>query len=496
MNYISSRGRTTPVTSARAIKSGLAPDGGLFVPDRDVTVAAPGEWAGLNYRALAVKILGLFLTDFTSGELHQAVDAAYRTEKFTAPEVVALHQLTPPLFFLELWHGPTCAFKDIALQLLPHLLVRSMEKTGEDAGILILVATSGDTGKAALEGFRDVERTGIIVFYPQEGVSEIQRQQMITQEGKNVSVVAVKGNFDDAQTGVKAIFADHSMRKKIAARGYKFSSANSINWGRLLPQIVYYFYAWLTLLEQGTVREGEPINFVVPSGNFGNILAAYYAKRMGLPVGRLICATNRNDVLAEFIRTGVYDRRRDFVRTISPSMDILISSNLERLLFELTGRDPVKVSRWMEELQSRGLYEVDPATAALIGETFFSASADDPETIATIRRVYNEHGYPLDTHTAVGMAVHEKYLKATADPAVTVIASTASPFKFNTSVAHALLDAEQIRGRTEYELLDMVARKTGQSIPAGLHRLEERTIRHRAVVDKDRMARAILDTDF
>lgn len=496
MNYISSRGRTTPVTSARAIKSGLAPDGGLFVPDRNVTVTAPGEWAGLNYRALAVKILSLFLTDFSSGELHQAVDAAYRTEKFTAPEVVALHQLTPSLFFLELWHGPTCAFKDIALQLLPHLLVRSMEKTGEDAGILILVATSGDTGKAALEGFRDVERTGIIVFYPQEGVSEIQRQQMITQEGENVSVVAVKGNFDDAQTGVKTIFADHSMRKKIAARGYKFSSANSINWGRLLPQIVYYFYAWLTLLEQGSVREGEPINFVVPSGNFGNILAAYYAKRMGLPVGRLICATNRNDVLAEFIRTGIYDRRRDFVRTISPSMDILISSNLERLLFELTGRDPEKVSRWMEELQSRGLYEVDPTTAALIGETFFSASADDPETIATIRRVYNEHGYPLDTHTAVGMTAHEKYLKATADTAVTVIASTASPFKFNTSVAHALLDAEQIRGRTEYELLDMVARKTGQSIPAGLHRLEERTILHRTVVDKDHMARAILDTDF
>ncbi|MFY9113952.1 MAG: threonine synthase [Dethiobacteria bacterium] len=493
MFYISSRGKTEPVSSAEAIKSGLAPDGGLFTPGGDVKITDLETLVALDYQALAVKILSLFLTDFTPGELRRAVDSAYRPEKFDTPEVAPLHQVSSTLSFLELWHGPTCAFKDIALQLLPYLLIGSMEKTGESAGIIILVATSGDTGKAALEGFRDVAGTRIIVFYPQEGVSEIQKRQMITQEGENVSVIAVKGNFDDAQSGVKAIFTDSSIQEKIASRGYKFSSANSINWGRLVPQIVYYFHAYLTLLKGGAIRKGEPVNFVVPSGNFGNILAGFYARRMGLPIGRLICATNRNDVLTEFIRTGVYDRRRDFVRTISPSMDILISSNLERLLFEITGRDPEKVSHWMKELQFRGRYEVDPATAALIGETFFSDSAEDPETVTTIRRMYRDYNYPLDTHTAVGMAVYEKYRISTADTATTVIVSTASPFKFNASVAHALLDTEQIRGKTEFELLDLVAQKTGRPIPAGLHDLEKRPVLHHTVVNKDRMPEAVLN---
>jgi len=494
MRYISTRGRVEPVSSAEAIKLGIAPDGGLFVPEQGVRLN-PEDFAAMTrmtYRERAVAILQKFLTDFALEELKEYVEAAYSPAKFDHPEVAPVKILGDDTYVLELWHGPTCAFKDMALQLLPYLLTASTRKTGEDAHIAVLVATSGDTGKAALEGFRDVEGTSIIVFYPAHGVSQVQERQMITQEGSNVHVVAVEGNFDDAQNGVKNIFQDQTIKELLERRGIKFSSANSINWGRLVPQVVYYVSAYLDLVEMKGVEAGQPINIVVPTGNFGNILAAFYAKRMGLPVNKLVCAANANNVLTHFIRTGVYDRNRPFMKTISPSMDILISSNLERLLWEAAGRDPEPVREWMRQLQDTGSYEVGPQVLKSIQETFWSDYATDQETLATIRSTYESFGYLLDTHTAVAKKVYDRYREETGDRTPTVIASTASPFKFAGSVAEALLGTEVVAQYDEFTLLYLLADKCGLDVPRGLQGLEAKPIRHQLKVNPGEMGSTVL----
>lgn len=495
MLYESTRGNYQPLPSAGAIKLGIAPDGGLFVPTEKVTfsMADISAMAGLGYQDRAAKILQSFLTDFTGEEITRCINGAYNEISFDHPDVAPLVDLDEGLSVLELWHGPTCAFKDMALQILPHFLVQSMEKTGEDAGILILVATSGDTGKAALEGFKDVPRTAIVVFYPEKGVSEVQRLQMVTQEGNNVGVVAVRGNFDDTQSGVKEIFGDPGMTETAVQYGYKFSSANSINWGRLVPQIVYYFSAYADLLKRGRLKAGEPVNFVVPTGNFGNILAGFYARQMGLPVNRLICAANDNNVLTDFIRTGIYDRNRAFKRTISPSMDILISSNLERLLFELTGHDALRVRQWMADLKEHGRYEVDSPTREMIQELFWSDFASDEETLNSIKQNYNQYKYVVDTHTAVGLHVYRKYRESTGDKCLTVVLSTASPFKFNASVMRALLGEDNTSDKDEFALLQMLADFSDLPVPPGLRDLDRRPVRHKVVVDRDNMRKAVID---
>ena len=493
MRYHSTRGGSDSFYAAEVIKLGLAPDGGLFVPAETATLESLDRLVRATYPARAAAVMKPFLDDFTASEIEHFARTAYSAERFDHPAVAPLHKVDDRLFFLELWHGPTCAFKDLALQIMPYLMRGAMEKTAEKAVIAVLVATSGDTGKAALEGFRDVPGTRIVVFYPEQGVSEVQKRQMITQAGNNVGVAAVRGNFDDVQAGVKAIFSDRAAARELAARGYKLSSANSINWGRLVPQIAYYFSAYLDLLRDGEISPGEKINFVVPTGNFGNILAGFYARRMGLPVRRLVCASNVNNVLAGFINTGVYDRNRPFVRTISPSMDILVSSNLERLLFELTGHDAGRVRNWMLQLRESGRYRVDPGTARAVAELFWSDFADDTETTAAIRDTFRESGYLIDPHTAVGKVVCGKYRAATGDRAKTVIISTASPFKFNQSVARSLLEPVVLAGRSEFELLKLLSRSTGQKIPPALTDLEQRPVLHDTVLERERMKAKVLD---
>ncbi|NLK51053.1 MAG: threonine synthase [Syntrophomonadaceae bacterium] len=493
MPYESTRGQSPLVSSASAIKMGIAPDGGLFVP-KDKVQLRPGqldEMLNQDYRQIAQSILELFLTDFSRPELENCVFNTYNALKFDTPDIAPTIKLNDHTYFLELWHGPTCAFKDMALQLLPHLLTTSLKKTGEKAEIVILVATSGDTGKAALEGFRDVPGTKIIVFYPDQGVSEIQKRQMVTQEGNNVAVMAVLGNFDDAQNGVKNIFGDHAFNEALLARQIKLSSANSINWGRLVPQIIYYVSTYLDLLRQQAITPGEAINVVVPTGNFGNILAAFYARQMGLPIQRLICAANANKVLTDFIRTGVYDRNRAFEKTISPSMDILISSNLERLLYELTEHDAGRIRTWMNQLKDTGRYQVDDRLRQSIQDLFWSDFAPDTETMTTIKETYQQYGYVLDPHTAVGKKVYDKYVAATGDRTLTVIASTASPFKFSASVIEAILGPEAIKGQDEYALLELLSTTCQIEIPEGLKNLKQKPIRHTARTERTEMKKAV-----
>ena len=439
MNYTSTRDNSVKASAAYAIATGISPDGGLYVPE-SIPALTPDELmaaAKENYRDRAVRVLGKYLTDFTEEELRECVNGAY-TGKFGGEDVAPVVDIANNRFVLELWHGPTCAFKDMALQLLPHLLTRSVKKTCDGKEIVILVATSGDTGKAALEGFRDVPGTRIIVFYPVEGVSAIQKRQMVTQEGENVGVCAIKGNFDDAQTGVKRIFTDAEIAAELDKHNMAFSSANSINWGRLAPQIVYYISAYADLMNKGVIRMGDKVNVVVPTGNFGNILAAYYAKKMGLPIGKLVCASNANNVLTDFLRTGVYDRNRQFHTTISPSMDILISSNLERLIYDLSGCDSKRVKGWMDSLAATGRYEVDEDVKARISELFWAGCCDDASTQATIREVFESEGYLSDTHTAVALNVYEQYTKEFGADVPTIIASTASPYKFAPAVLGAV----------------------------------------------------------
>ena len=440
MYYKSTRNSEVNVTSAQAIAQGISEDGGLFVPSElpRLTLDEIKQMGDLSYADRALCVFSKFLTDFTGAEIKYCVDGAYNTKNFDTENIAELSHLFDGTYMLELWHGPTCAFKDMALQILPYLLTTSVKKIGTDKKVVILVATSGDTGKAALEGFKDVEGTSILVFYPEDGVSAMQKKQMTTQDGANVGVCAIKGNFDDAQNGVKAIFTDPATGKELADNGLMFSSANSINWGRLAPQIIYYVSTYAQLIKEQQIDVGELINIVVPTGNFGNILAGYYAKKMGVPVNKLICASNANNVLTDFINTGVYDRNRAFHTTISPSMDILISSNLERLLYHLCGENDAQIREWFGALAKEGRYEVSDDVKKALSEEFCAGFCDDEQTKATIKEIYDKYSYTCDTHTAVAVKVYEDYKKATGDDTVTVIASTASPYKFSGSVLSAI----------------------------------------------------------
>jgi threonine synthase len=480
-------GSVKPITFAEAVINGLAPDGGLYVPS-----AFPRfdpALHKLSYQALAKRILSLYLTDFSEQEISACVDGAY-DDKFRRPEIAPLSSFDG-LHFIELYHGPTLAFKDMALSILPRFLKTAAAKRGIEDTIVILTATSGDTGKAALEGFAGVDGTRIVVFYPTDGVSEVQKRQMTTQEGGNTGVWGIRGNFDDAQNGVKAIFSDPQLRSELSRRGYRFSSANSINIGRLVPQIIYYFYGYQELLRRGVIKAGEAINIVVPTGNFGNILAAWYAGKMGLPVGRYICASNKNRVLTDFIRTGRYDLNRDFYPTISPSMDILISSNLERFLYELAGRDPELIQHLMAELKERGSYSITASMRRGM-ENFYGAYADDQATEEAIGELYRREGYLVDTHTAVGYRVLQDYRKERGDRRHALLASTASPFKFSRPVARALgLDTQ---GKDDFFLLGELAAATGIELPAPIRGLDKRTVLHPGICERDKMAEVVKET--
>ena len=490
MRYISTRDNTIQYSAAQAISQGLAKDGGLLTPC--YIPKLPGkaleDMLGMAYQQRAVYIMKMFLEEFTVKELTDFAGAAYGPDKFDTPAVAPVRAVDGNTHCLELWHGPTCAFKDMALQMLPHLLTASLSKTEEDKTVCILVATSGDTGKGALEGFKNVPRTKILVFYPKDGVSQVQELQMVTQEGSNVGVAAVVGNFDDAQTGVKKLFSNEKVRRDLERKGYFFSSANSINWGRVLPQIVYYISAYCDLLRDEKIEPGQAVNVCVPTGNFGNILAAYYAREMGLPIDQLICASNSNNVLTDFIREGVYDRNRQFYNTMSPSMDILISSNLERLLYSIT-QDPEEVRRYMARLNEVGRYQVGGKVKEKLQKRFKGYFCDDKETQRVIRSMYDRHGYLIDTHTAVAFSALEKYRAETGDGAPAIVASTASPFKFCSSVLEALGEADIAQG---LDALDQLTAKTGQPAPAPLAGLRNKRVRFTQVVEKERMADAVM----
>ncbi|PKM81169.1 MAG: threonine synthase [Firmicutes bacterium HGW-Firmicutes-14] len=493
MKYISTRNNYPRVDSAEAIKMGMVPSGGLFVPEEIPVIDNKrlAALAGKSYGEVAREILGLYLTDYSPGEIDDCIAGAYNQENFDHPDMAPLHKLDEGTYILELWHGPTAAFKDMALQIMPHFLSRAVTKVGSDKEIVILVATSGDTGKAALEGFKNVPGIKIIVFYPHEGVSKVQELQMTTTDGDNTYVVAVRGNFDDCQNAVKEIFGDEEYNKFLAEKGYELSSANSINWGRLLPQIVYYFWAYLDLVNKGAVEPGGKINFVVPTGNFGNILAAYYAYRMGLPVNKLICASNINKVLTDFFNTGIYDRNREFIKTASPSMDILISSNLERFLFEAAGHDGDKIREWLGQLASRGMFRVDRETMDEISRILSAGYAGEEDTLWTIREVFRRYGYIVDTHTAVGLKVYFDYVKQTGDRTFTVLDATASPFKFNRAVLEAVEGPGAVQGRDEFETLRELSRITGMEIHPGLKALDRKAVRHDRVIGKDEVKAAV-----
>ena len=491
MQYISTRDREQQFSASQAIAKGLADDGGLLTPVYlpKLPRRALEELKDMSYQQRAVYVMKLFLDEFTVKELTDFANAAYGPEKFDTPAVAPVRGLDSNTFFLELWHGPTCAFKDMALQMLPHLLTASLRKQEEEKTVCILVATSGDTGKGALEGFKDVDHTRILVFYPKDGVSAIQELQMVTQEGGNVGVCSVVGNFDDAQTGVKKLFSDEKLRQELAQRGFFLSSANSINWGRVLPQIVYYISAYCDLVRDEKIQLGDPINVCVPTGNFGNILAAYYAKDMGVPINKLICASNSNNVLTDFLRTGVYDRNRTFYNTMSPSMDILISSNLERLLYAITGEDQ-QVREYMDELNRNGRYEVSERVKEKIQRLFVGYCCDDTVTQKVISTIYRSFDYLIDPHTAVGFSALTQYREETGDMTPTVVASTASPFKFCDNVLGALGETNL---RDGLDILDQLSEKTGQPVPAPLAGLRGKQPRFQRTEEKEHMVDAVLD---
>ena len=495
MYYNSTQDKSKSVASAQAIAQGISQDGGLFVPESFPQLTAD-ELKGMlkmSYRDRAKLIISKYLTDFTQEEIADCVDSAYTVEKFGSENPAPLAPVSyngAELNLLELWHGPTCAFKDMALQILPHFLTKSLKKVGGGKDAVILVATSGDTGKAALEGFRDVEHTKIIVFYPVDGVSAMQKHQMNTQQGDNVYVCAIRGNFDDAQTAVKRIFTDPATAQILDEHNMMFSSANSINWGRLLPQIVYYISAYCDMVNMGKVSFGEKINITVPTGNFGNILAAYYAYEMGLPVNRFICASNSNNVLTDFINTGVYNKNRDFYTTVSPSMDILVSSNLERLLYTLSGNNDAETKGYMDALKSEGRYEVSDSIKTKIQALFWGGYADEDATRATIHDLFEQQNYLCDTHTAVAVSVCDAYIRETGDNTPVVIASTASPYKFSKAVLGALNRGEM--PESEFDMVDRLHEITGAEVPAPLASLKGKTARFGDVTDKEDMQGVVL----
>ena len=495
MQMLSTRGAAA-VSPSMAILRGLAPDGGLYVPAQfpSFTIQEIEALAPMGYQERALAVLARFLPDFTEEELKAAIAGAYGTG-FDAESVAPMEKVGSWAHALELWHGPTLAFKDMALQLLPYLLTMSGKKHGEEREVFILVATSGDTGKAALEGFLDVPGTRCCVFYPNGGVSQAQRLQMVTTKGSNTHVIAVNGNFDDAQTGVKKIFSDPEFAAKMDAQGRVLSSANSINFGRLVPQVVYYFSAYADLLAEGAIKAGDKVNFCVPTGNFGDILAADYAGKAGLPVGRLICASNENNVLTDFIETGVYDiSGRDFFKTISPSMDILISSNLERLLFDLCGNDGAKVAELMAQLKTERRYQVDADMLCKLQAKYAAGYVSEAGIREEIKRTWEEDHYLMDTHTAVASAVLREYLAKTGDTTPSVIVSTASPYKFGASVLEAIAGEAAIQGKDDFACCAMLSEMTGTHEPDQIAKLPEMEIRHTGVCEKDDMAQAVLDT--
>ena len=490
MQYISTRDREQQFSASQAIAKGLAEDGGLLTPVYlpKLPRRALEELKNMSYQQRAVYVMKLFLDEFSVKELTDFANAAYGPEKFDTPAVAPVRALDGNTYCLELWHGPTCAFKDMALQMLPHLLTASLTKTEEFRTVCILVATSGDTGKGALEGFRDVDHTKILVFYPKDGVSTIQELQMVTQEGANVGVCSVVGNFDDAQTGVKRLFSDEKLREQLARRGYFLSSANSINWGRVLPQIVYYISAYCDLLRDGRLELGDPVNVCVPTGNFGNILAAYYARDMGVPIQKLICASNSNNVLTDFLSTGTYDRNRTFFNTISPSMDILISSNLERLIYRLTGENAEKCAELMKSLSEGGEYTITEEMKAQLGD-FYGNFCSEEETANTISEIYKDSNYVIDTHTAVAAGVYKKYVSETDDHLPTVIASTASPYKFTRSVMDAL--GEDHKDLDDFGLVDALSALSKVPVPRAVEEIRTAPVLHDKVVDAVDMPAAV-----
>ena len=487
--YKSTRNSNLKVTASEAILKGLAPDGGLFVPSElpklDVSMS---DLKGKTYQEIAYLVMKQFLTDFTEEELKSCIDKAYDS-KFDTEEIAPLVKVDDT-YYMELFHGATIAFKDMALSILPHLMTTSAKKNDVKNEIVILTATSGDTGKAALAGFADVEGTRIIVFYPKNGVSKVQELQMVTQRGENVNVVAIHGNFDNAQSGVKAMFEDKELAEELAKKGYQFSSANSINIGRLVPQVVYYVNAYAKLLENEEIEDGEKINVVVPTGNFGNILAAYYAKQMGVPIDKLVCASNDNKVLFDFFQTGDYDRNREFILTTSPSMDILISSNLERLIYRIAGGDAKKCAELMQSLTAGGEYTITEDMKAQLAD-FYGNYCTEDETAKTIAEIFKDSHYVIDTHTAVAAGVYDKYVKDTNDTTPTVIASTASPYKFTRSVMEAL--GADTDGKDDFALADELSALSGVKLPQAVETIRTAPVLHNRVVDAPDMPKAVKD---
>lgn len=481
--YKSTRSNSDKVTASQAILKGLADDGGLFVPDSIPALEVPLEkLADMTYQETAYEVMKLFLSDFTEEELKHCINGAY-DDKFDTKEIAPLVK-KDGAYYLELFHGKTIAFKDMALSILPYLMTTAAKKNGVKNEIVILTATSGDTGKAALAGFADVPGTSIIVFYPKNGVSPIQEKQMLTQKGENTNVVGIIGNFDDAQTGVKEMFHSKNLAERMNAKGYQFSSANSINIGRLVPQIVYYVYAYGQLLKQGEITCGEKMNVVVPTGNFGNILAAFYAKNMGLPIETLYCASNENKVLFDFFQSGTYDRKREFILTSSPSMDILISSNLERLIYRIAGNSAEKNAALMQSLKETGKYEITDEMKAQLSD-FYGNYATEAEDAAMIKKLYEDTGYVIDTHTAVAASVYEKYQKETSDTTKTVIASTASPYKFTRSVMDAIDNKYDVM--SDFELVDELSKLSKVKVPQAIEDIRTAPVLHDTICDVDKM---------
>lgn len=488
MKYAGTRGNFRRVEAAEAINFGMVPSGGLFVPE-SIPEIDISRLKNQSYQETAYAVLSHFLTDYTDEELRSCITRAYSTDSFDTPDIVNIVKLGKSNSILELWHGPTAAFKDMALQIMPHFLSTAKNKLGVNKETLILVATSGDTGKAALEGFKNINGISIVVYYPAGGVSEIQRLQMATTEGSNTYVYAVDGNFDDCQTGVKSLFGDEAFRWELAEKNIDLSSANSINWGRLCPQIVYYFYGYMKLVEQGDIVLGEEIDICVPTGNFGNILSAYYAERMGLPVGTLICASNRNRVLADFLKTGVYDRNRPFYKTTSPSMDILISSNLERFLYEITDHSSEMVCSWFADLSEKGAFRIEPDVKSRLDSIMTGVWLDDEDVFKTIEATYEDFGYVLDTHTAVGVGAKS----LVGGSRHTLIDSTASPYKFSPTVLEAICGE---RYEDEFETMERLETLTSVPVHRAVAGLREKPVRHSRKIGIGDMKRSIRDILF